>query len=399
MSEQIQSGGATSDDDPELSLLDLLVVVAKHKRLVFRFTAVAAVGAIVISLLLPNIYTGTTKILPPQQSSSAAAAMLSQLGGLASLAGGAGGLSGIKNPADTYIGMLKSRTVADNLIQRFNLAGVYGSEYQSTTRKTLASVTSITSGKDGIVTIEVDDKDPQRAADIANAYVEELLKLTTVLAVTDASQRRLFFERQLSQAKEKLTLAESAARSAIDRGGLSNVEAQGRALLELTARLRGQIAVKEVQISSMRGFAAAQNPNLKMAEQELVALKAELAKIDGTQNGGDGPNPGTEGFTSLRLIRDVKYNEVVFELLAKQYEMAKLEEAKESSVVQVMDVAVVPDRKSKPKRSIIVILATIAGFLLGLVAVFVREAIDRSKGEPEQAARLQKLREYLLPKK
>ncbi|MBK9521685.1 MAG: lipopolysaccharide biosynthesis protein [Rhodocyclaceae bacterium] len=394
MSEEIQPGGATIDDDSELSLLDLLLVVAKHKRLVFRFTAVAAVGAIVISLLLPNIYTGTTKILPPQQSSSAAAAMLS-----ASLAGGAGGLSGIKNPADTYIGMLKSRTVADNLIQRFNLAGVYGSEYQSTTRKTLASVTSITSGKDGILTIEVDDKEPQRAADLANAYVEELLKLTTVLAITDAAQRRLFYERQLEQAREKLRLAENAAKQAIDRGGLSNVEAQGRAALELIARFRGQIAVKEVQISSMKQFAAAQNPNLKMAEQELAAMKQELAKIDGSHTGADGEGSDNEGFSSLRLVRNVKYSEAVFEALAKQYELAKLDEAKESSVVQVMDVAVVPDRKSKPKRSIIVILATIAGFLLGLVAVFVREAIDRSKSEPEQAARLHKLREYLLPKK
>ncbi len=396
MSEQYPSSGESIDDDAELSLLDLLLVLAKHKNLVFRFTAVAAVVSIAYSLLLSNIYTGTTKILPPQQSSSGAAAMLSQLGGLAGLAGG---VAGIKNPADTYIGMLKSRTVADNMIKRFNLTSVYDTEYQSAARTALASVTSITAGKDGILTIEVDDKEPQRAADLANAYVEELLKLTTVLAITDAAQRRLFYERQLEQAREKLRLAENAAKQAIDRGGLSNVEAQGRAALELIARFRGQIAVKEVQISSMKQFAAAQNPNLKMAEQELAAMKQELAKIDGSHTGADGEGSDNEGFSSLRLVRNVKYSEAVFEALAKQYELAKLDEAKESSVVQVMDVAVVPDRKSKPKRSIIVILATIAGFLLGLVAVFVREAIDRSKSEPEQAARLHKLREYLLPKK
>lgn len=388
MSEQIHPAEDMQDDSPELSLLDLALVLARHKDLVFKLTAAAAIVAAAVSFALPNIYTGTTKVLPPQQSSSAAAAMLSQLGGL-------GGIGGIKNPADTYIGMLKSRTVADKLIQRFDLMTVYDQKYPSTTRKELASLTSITSGKDGILTIEVDDEDPQRAADLANAYVDELLKLTTVLAVTDAAQRRLFFERQLSQAKEKLTLAEAAAKQAIDRGGLSNVEAQGRAALELTARLRAQVAVKEVQISAMRGFAAAQNPNLRMAEQELAGLKAELAKIDGTQTSGETSSGNNEGFASLRLVRDVKYHEVVFELLAKQFELAKLEEAKDSSVVQVMDVAVAPDRKSKPKRAIIILLATIAGFLLSLIVVFVKEAWANGQRDPAQAERYAKLREQI----
>ena len=392
MSEQLHPDVAVQDDEPELSLLDLMLVLARHKKFITLVTATTAIVAVAVSLALPNIYTGTTKILPPQQSGSAAAAMLSQLGGLASLAGGIGG---IKNPGDTYVGMLKSRTVADNLIQRFGLMEIYDADYMSAVRKELAAATAIVSGKDGILTIEVDDKDPQRAADLANAYVDELLKLTTVLAVTDAAQRRLFFERQLSQAKERLTLAEAAAKQAIDRGGLSNIEAQGRAALELTARLRGQVAVKEVQISAMRGFAAAQNPNLRMAEQELGGLKAELAKIDGTQTGGSAPSSGGDGFASLRLVRDVKYHEVVFELLAKQFELAKLEEAKESSVVQVMDVAVAPDRKSKPKRAIIVLLATIAGFLLSLVAVFVREAWANGQKDPTQAERFARLREQM----
>ena len=394
MSEQIHPAVEMQDDDPELSLLDLVLVLAQHKKLVFQLTAAAAIVSAAVSLALPNIYTSTTKVLPPQQSGSAAAAMLSQLGGLASLAGGVGG---IKNPADTYIGMLKSRTVADKLIQRFDLMKVYDEKNPSLARKELASLTTIMSGKDGILTIEVDDEDPQRAADLANAYVDELLKLTTVLAVTDAAQRRQFFERQLSQAKDKLTLAEAAAKQAIDRGGLSNVEAQGRAALELTARLRAQVAVKEVQISVMRGFAAAQNPNLRMAEQELAGLKAELAKIDGTQTStSDQASTGnSEGFASLRLVRDVKYHEVVFELLAKQFELAKLEEAKESSVVQVMDVAVVPDRKSKPKRATIVLLATIAGFLLSLVVVFVKVAWANGQLNPAQAERFAKLRQQM----
>src|SRR6266581_8087932 len=194
------SAASISSDDDEISLLDLLIVLAKHKRIVFGVPFAVAVVAAIISLLLPNIYTGTTRILPPQQSASAAAALLNQLGGaLGGLAGAAGGTLGIRNPNDLYVGMLKSRTVADNLIVRFELAKVYDEDYLSETRKRLAKETTITSGRDGIIAIEVDDKNPKRAADLANAYVDELMRLTKVLAVTEASQRRLFFERQLLQ--------------------------------------------------------------------------------------------------------------------------------------------------------------------------------------------------------
>src|SRR5712692_7381945 len=181
--------------DDEVSLLDLLIFLAKHKRLVVGVPFVVAIAATIISLLMSNIYTGTTRILPPQQSASAASALLNQLGGvLGGLGGAAGGALGIRNPNDLYVGMLKSRTVADNLITRFELDKVYGREYQSDTRRELEGRTSIVAGRDGIITIEVDDKDPKRAAELANTYVDELMKLTKVLAVTEASQRRLFFE-------------------------------------------------------------------------------------------------------------------------------------------------------------------------------------------------------------
>src|SRR6266705_4477622 len=184
---------ASADD--EVSLLDLLIVLAKHKRIVLGVPFATAIAAAIISLLMPNIYTGTTRILPPQQSASAASALLNQLGGaLGGFGGLAGGVVGVRNPNDLYVGMLKSRTVADNLIARFDLNKVYQQELQSGTRNVLQGTTSIAAGRDGIITIEVDDKDPKRAAELANAYVDELMKLTRVLAVTEASQRRLFFE-------------------------------------------------------------------------------------------------------------------------------------------------------------------------------------------------------------
>lgn len=381
-------------DDDEISLLDLLIVLAKHKKLVLGLPFVVAVLAAGISLLMPNIYTGITKILPPQQSQSGASAMLAQLGGLAGLAGGAAGL---KNPNDLYVGMLKSRTVADNLIQRFDLNKLYEQEYQSNTRKQLDGLTIINSGKDSIITIEVDDKDPKRAAELANAYVDELFKLTKVLAVTEASQRRLFFERQFEQARDNLAKAEAAARQALEKGGLVQVEGQGRAIVETTARLRGQITVKEVQIGAMRTFATDRNPDLQLAQKELEALKHELARIEGpsgSKSGNAQENSGS-GIDTLGLLRNVKYYETIYELLAKQFELAKIDEAKDSAVVQVMDKAIEPDRKSKPKRSLIVLLSAFAALFIGILWTFVREGTVRAKVDPQQASRLLELKRYL----
>ena len=384
---------APQQDDDEINLFDLLIVLAKHKLMVLGFPLVAGVLAVIVSLLLPNIYTATTKILPPQQGQAGgAAAMLAQLGGLA---GAAGGLAGIKNPSDLYIGMMKSRTVADNIIQRFDLTKVYEGKYPSQVRLTFANASNITAGKDGIISIDVDDKDPKRAADLANAYVEELMKLTQVLAVTEASQRRLFFERQLGQAKESLAKAEAAARGAMQSGGLMQVEGQGRTLVETTARLRGQITVKEVQIGAMRSFATDRNPDMRMAQQELDTLRYELARLEGagtsahTKTSADrSPDKAGSGIDSVRLLRDVKYQETVYELLAKQFELAKIDEAKESTVVQVLDKAIEPDRKSKPKRLMIVLLATLAALFVGVIGAFVREALVKAKTDPTQTRRL-----------
>jgi len=387
-----------SGDDDEIGLLDLLIVLAKHKKLVLGLPFVVAVLAAGISLLLPFSYTGTTKILPPLQNQSGAAAMLAQLGGgLSGLAGLAGSVAGIRGPNEVYIGMLKSRTVADNLIQRFDLMRIYEEKYPSRARKKLEGLTNIIAGKDAIITIEVEDEDPKRAAELANAYVDELFKLTKVLAVTEASQRRLFFERQFEQARDSLAKAEAAARQALEKGGLVQVEGQGRAIVETTARLRGQITVKEVQIGAMRSFATDRNPDLQLAQKELEALKHELARIEGASGGkaGDQRENGGHGIDSLGLLRNVKYYETIYELLAKQYELAKIDEARDSAVVQVMDKAIVPDRRTKPWRSLIVLLSAFAALFIGILWAFVRESMARAKADPQQASRLLDLKRYL----
>jgi len=381
-------------EEEEASLLELLIVLAKHKTLVLGLPAAAAVVSIIVSLLLPNIYTAATKVLPPQQTQSTSA-VLAQLGSLASLAGGA--VSGVKNPNDLYVGMLKSRTVADNLIQRFDLNKLYEQKFQSETRRRLAAATMIASGKDGIITIEVDDEDPKRAADLANGYMDELFKLTKVLAVTEASQRRLFFERQLEQAKESLARAEASTRLALQKGGLVMVEGQGRVMAETSARLRAEITVKEIQIGAMRTFASEQNPELQRTQQQMEVLKRELARTEGTSGSrsSSSAESNVKGIENLRLLREMKYNEVTYELLAKQYEIAKIDEAKDSAIIQVMDRAIEPDRKSKPKRSLIVLLTTLVAVLLAVFFVVVLEAIERSRANPRQAERLARLKAYL----
>ena len=385
-----QASYVAAPEEDEISLLDLFVVLAKRKLLIIGLPLLAAVLAIIYSLTLPNTYTATAKLLPPQQQQSAASALLSQIGGVA-------GLNSARSQNDVYVAMLKSRTVADNLIQRFDLMKLYQSDYYFKVRDRLAGAVRIATGKDALITIEVDDTDPKRAAEFANAYVEELMKLTQVISVTEASQRRLFFERQFVQAKENLTKAEAAARVGLTRGGLVKVDEQGRAIVETTARLRGEITAREVQLSAMRTFAADNNPALRRTQQELEALKSELAKMEGE----DGLRPTTkgasgQGMDSLRLLRDVKYNETLYELLAKQYELAKIDEAKDASVIQVLDSAVVPERKSKPNRTLIVIQTFVITLVVAVLLAFILEALARARRDPKHARRVQSIRHYLV---
>lgn len=376
-----------------ISLLDLLIVIAKHKKLILGIPLIATILAAIYAMSLPAAYTATTKIFTPQQNQSAASAMLAQLGNLGGLAGG---LAGVKNPNDLYIGMLKSRTVADNLIQRFDIVKLSKAKYPTHARDYLARATNISSGKDGTISIEVDAEDPKFAAILANAYVDELFKFTRVLAVTENSQRRLFFERQLLLAKDNLIKAETTAREAIAQGGLVKVDDQGRVMVESIARLRAQMSVKEVQIGAMRSFAAERNPELRRAQQELESMKQELAKLEGT--GGAKAveaTSGGKGMDNLRLLRDLKYYETIYELIAKQYELAKIEEAKDSSVIQVMDKAIEPDIRSKPKRKQIVFVSGLVSLIAGIVLAFVLEAMARNRNDPKTVEQLQAFKRHL----
>ena len=382
----------------EISLLDLLIVLARRRWNLLAGTAAAAALAAIVSFLLPNRFTATTVILPPQQNTSSAVALLGQLGSVNPLASLAGSSLGLKNPNDLQVAMLKSRTVEDAMIDRFNLMALYREKRKSDARKAFEKVVDIEDGiKDGLIRISVTDKDPRRAAEMANAYVEEYKKFSATIAVTEASQRRLFFEQQLVQAKEDLANAEEALKQTQQKTGLIQLDGQARAVIESVAQLRGQVAAKEVQIRAMHQFASEQNPDLQLAEQELAGLQSEVARMGAASGRSTGDflmpkgSVPAAGLDYVRKLRDVKYNETIFELLAKQFEIAKIDEARQGSVVQLVDKAIPPDKKSSPKRLLIVACSTIGGFVLAIFWVLFSEALRLARKDPRQRDQLSAL--------
>ena len=392
------------EPETEVSLLDILVVLLERKRFIVRFVLGAAALAIVVSLLLPVRYEAKIVLLPPAQNSSIGSSLLGQLGNmgaLGSLASLAGGGLNLKNPADMYVSLLTSRTVEDAMIQRFGLMQEYHEKRMSDARKAFERrSTAVAGSKDGLIRLTVEDGDPKRAAELANGYVEEFRKLSGSLAITEAARRRLFFEQQLQQSKESLTAAEDAMTKTQQSTGVLQIDSQARALIESAAILRGQVVAKQVQIEGMRAFATDDNPGVILAKQELAALQSQLDRVAGSkQDLGSDINMSKgrvtqSGMEYLRRFRDLKYQETIFELLAKEFEVAKLDEAREGAIVQVVDVAVPPDRKSSPHRTLIVLGVTILSFFVAVFWVLVRRGLKRTFEQPENRRRLQAIQQY-----
>jgi uncharacterized protein involved in exopolysaccharide biosynthesis len=396
--------GPAAEKDGEISLLDLLIVIAERKSIVFSVTAVFAILAIVISLLLPKRYTATVALLPPQQNVSIGSALNGQLGGIAALAGGTFRLN--YNPNDAFVGMFKSRTVEDAMIQRFGLMQEYQKRYLSEARKKFENRTTVDgSGKDNLIRISVVDSDPRRAAELANGYVDQFRDLSQHLAITEASQRRLFFERELEQAKNNLANAEETLKQTEQSTGLIQLDSQARALIESAATLRAQITAREVQIQGMQTYATGENAQLVQAQRELETLRAQLAKLVGSEDSTGGelivpkgrvPEAGME---YIRRLRDVKYNETIFEILARQFEIAKLDEAKQGALIQIVDPAIPPDERSFPKRGLIVIGSTALGFFFGILLALVQVGLGCMKDDPNAAEKIAMLKRALYVKK
>lgn len=380
-------------EDAGISLMDLLLTLAKHKKIILALPVLMGILGLVISLLMPNIYKANTKILPPQQSQSTASAMLSQLGGLA---GGAGAALGLKNPNDLYLAMLKSRAIVDKLITRFDLQKKYEQKMLGSTRQIVGSNSEISSGKDGIISIEFQDKDPKLATAITNAYVEELVALTGKFSLTEASHRRAFFEKQLIQAKDNLVATEQSLTGALDSKGMISVDAQSRVILESVARLRAGISAKEIQLKSMQAFVTPNNTEYKRINEEILSMREALAKLEnGTPpDAGTGVKEAKNGLGNIQVLRDLKYHTMLYELLAKQYEVARLDEAKDIPMIQVLDVAIEPEHKFKPQRALMTIFSAFLGLFIALIYAFMTESMKGPKSA-EQEQKWAQLRTYL----
>lgn len=389
-------------EDRSVSVLDIVIVIADRKRSVFLITAAFTLAALLLSFLLPQRYTAGVAILPPQQGPSSASVLAGQLGNT-SIAALAGGALGLKNPSDMFVGMLKSETVEDAMVHQFGLLQEYHKHYLSDARKVFEKRVGIDDGgKDGLIHITVWDRDPNRAAELANGYVAQLRNLSEHLAITEASQRRLFFERQLQGAKNNLADAEESLKETEQKTGLIQLDSQARALIESAATLRAQTAAKEVQIEAMRGYATNENAQLIEAQRELDGLRAQLAKLSSAE-GESGPElivpkglVPEAGLEYVRKVRDVKYYEAIFDILARQFELAKLDEAREGAVIQVVDSAHPPDKRSFPRRSVFTGVGFLVGFVAAIMVAVLRSSWEQMEADPEACAKIERLRRSLF---
>ena len=376
-----QAGMSDMPDDDEISLLDLLQVIVDNLRLLVLGPLVCGLAALGYSFTIAPTYTAKTQFLPPQQQQSSAASMLASLGALGGLAGAA---TGLKSPADQYIAFMKSVSVQDALIERFKLIEKYEAKLKTDARMALTGSVRIASGKDGLISVEVDNKDPKFAADLANAHVEELRNLLGKLAVTEAQQRRMLFEKQLQITKENFTKADLALKSSgINSSVLKTSPASA---VEAVARLKAGISVQEVKLGTMRNYLTESSPDFKQALSELASLKSQLAKAEKEE-------PASKDASDyVARYREFKYQEAMFDLFAKQFELAKVDESREGAVIQVLDIAEPPERKAKPKMAIIAIIATLASGFAMLLFVFVRSAFKNASQDEETKLKLSALR-------
>jgi len=393
----------TPSADDEINLLDLLLVLIRQKKLILGIGAATFVLTCIVTLLIPNKYIATSRILPPQQDRNGLGAMLGGMSDLASLAG----LSVAGNSGDLYVGMLQSRTVADAIIDRFELMTVYDEKYRLRTYDELRKKAAISLGKkDGIITISVEDKDPQRAAAMANAFVEEIKRLNVKLNLGSSGRERAFLEERLAVVKDDLRRAEEALKTFQEKNKAIRIDDQASALIEAISRLKGELASKEVEVGVLLTYQTEQNSQVKAAREAIGQLKAQIRRLEQSPEGqqvaddifiatSEVPELGVQ---YARLLRGFKVQETLFELLSKQHELAKLSEAKSTSTIQVIDEAVAPDRKSKPKRALIVILATLAAGFAGILLAFVREYAGRmSEGDRVRWAEIKELARLKKP--
>lgn len=382
MSEESIAEPKAAPEEREIGLIEGLLVLARRAKLIAGICAATFVLACAVTLTMPNIYTATARILPPTEDQGGLAAMLGSMGGLASLVGvSPGGTS-----SELYVGMLRSRSVADAIIDRFELMEVYGRKTRLDTYDALGRRVGVELGKkDGIIAISVDDREPARAAAIANAYVEELKRLSVEINLSSAGRERDFLSARLEAARADLARAEERLQAFQTKNRTIRIDDQAKALIEAIASLKAELASREVQLGVLLTRQTERNPEVRATREAIAQLKAQLGRLEQSPGGkaitGDVFPAASEvpdlAIQYLRLQRDFKIQEALNEALIRQYELARINEAKNVSTIQVLDEAAEPDRKSRPRRSLLVLGATAVAFVLSVFLAFALEYVER----------------------
>lgn len=355
----------------EIDLIELAVILATRKVTILAVIIGCLLLGATYAFMAPVKYLSVAKIMPPQQAPPSVSDVAASFSGLATeKMGGASSVLSQKNPNDLYVALLTSRPIADAIIERFGFMNVYHATNMTGARRKLALATAVVGEKSGLISISFEDTDKNRAALVANAYIEELRKLTKTLAVTEAAKRRLYYEGELSQAREAVITAEGELRKIEQAKGIVQLDAQTRAVVERQSMLQTQISAKQVQLEAMRSYLTEQNPNIRTAETELSSMQAEARRLEmansksgyGNMSLKDFPDAGMD---YVRATHELQYRRTLLDQLLKQYDIVKLDEAKEAVVVQVVEPGIAPDLKSSPKRMLILIASVVGGTVLG----------------------------------
>jgi tyrosine-protein kinase Etk/Wzc len=380
--------------------LQLALVLVRDRKTIALWTGIAALVTLVIVLLLPKYYTATSRIMPPERA-TVSAAMFS--GSAASQLSNLGlGLGGLKNPSDLYVSVLQAQTIADKLIEKFELRKIYRTKTIEDTRLRLKDHSVIKTGPEGIISVAVEDRDPKRASEMANAYIAELRSILRDAAHTEAEQRFEYYEGQLKDAQEALAKAEQEFKQMQKETGVLHPQAQSEALLKEVAALEAQILAAEANVSRIRMWSAPENPEYQQAASYLGSLRQQLKTMQERAKFKGGLLLGTtdvpeSSIQFLRSYRNLRYRELVFETLAKQMEVARLETSKTPVTIESLDVALPPEKKSWPPRAIILIAVTFVAFVIACARSLVHDAVrNRLHQDPEQAVSVEMLREELL---
>lgn len=387
--------------EENINIMDYLLILLRKKKFIAKATLVSALFAVALSLVLPNKYTAETRIRNSQGgAASITSQLMSQVSGMMGMS-----LGGSESGGEMIASMLTSRTVLDNIIDRFGLVKEYEVEFKEDARNILTkNIMKIkVDKKTEIVTLQITTKNPETSAVLANAIVDELNSMNQSLNITEASQKKQFFEEQIKNTKQALTKAEEEVKAFQENTGALSIDDQTKAVIASLADIKANIASREVQLSVMKTYATSQNPDVQRLESEIKGLKNELGKLERKGKAGHNPlmSTGTMpevGTEYIRKLRELKYNETLYELLVKQFELNRMEEAKTISSIQIIDRAVPPEKKSKPKRALIVIFLTFTGFFISVFISFFMQYYEKIENEPESNNKLIAFREHIPQK-